>query len=157
MALDLTEALSPAGAPAAYEIRALVDPDRLEDLATVEERVWGEPHAAFAAALGEEMRRRPDGLLVYAAYRHERPVAAGWLRLHAGTGFASLWGGSTLEEHRGRGLYRALVAVRAARARDAGARFLLVDARDSSRPILERLGFRVLTTLAAFVWSPDQA
>ena len=55
--------------------------------------------------------------------------------------FASLWGGGTLPAYRGRGLYRGLVAHRAAEALRGGYRFLTIDARDAtSRPILERLG-----------------
>ena len=74
--------------------------------------------------------------------------------LRDGTEFASLWGGSTLEAYRGRGIYRALVARRAALARDAGSAYLQVDASDMSRPILERLGFVALTTTTPYVFEP---
>jgi hypothetical protein len=40
-------------------------------------------------------------------------VSAAWIIYHPGTEFAYLAGGSTLETWRKRGLYRALVAVRA--------------------------------------------
>jgi hypothetical protein len=33
-----------------------------------------------------------------------RVVCAAWVRFHAGTGFATLWGGPTLPAWRGRGL-----------------------------------------------------
>ena len=42
-----------------------------------------------------------------------RSSAAGRLTPVAGTEFAGIWGGSTLPEFRGRGIYRALVAARA--------------------------------------------
>ena len=38
--------------------------------------------------------------------------------------FAGLWGGATLEQWRGRGIYRALVAARAYSAIDQGVRYL---------------------------------
>ena len=47
-------------------------------------------------------------------------VAAGRLEPVAGTQFAGLWGGATLPDWRGRGLYRALTAARARSALDAG-------------------------------------
>ena len=43
------------------------------------------------------------------------------------------------------GLYRATVAARALDAINSGARYLIVDALPTSRPILERLGFVCLT------------
>jgi hypothetical protein len=45
---------------------------------------------------------------------------------------------------RKRGLYSALLAVRAREARERGRAYLTVDAGAMSRPILERLGFQVI-------------
>ncbi|MFY9860709.1 MAG: hypothetical protein WAK80_09150, partial [Candidatus Cybelea sp.] len=56
-----------------------------------------------------------------------------------------LYGGGTMEQHRGRGFYRATVAARARDAIDFGARYLIVDALPTSQPILENLGFVRLT------------
>ena len=56
-------------------------------------------------------------------------------------GDGGLFGGFTLEAHRGRGLYRATVAERARDALRLGARHLRVDALPTSEPILQRLGF----------------
>ncbi len=68
-------------------------------------------------------------------------VAAGRVEFHDGTDFASIWGGGTLRGWRGRGVFRALVARRAALACDPGFSYLQVDAMPTSRPILARLGF----------------
>ena len=70
--------------------------------------------------------------------------------------FASLYGGATLPEWRSRGIYRALVAARARLAAARGVRYLLVDASDDSRPILERLGFVVIGTTTPFQWTPPE-
>ena len=48
--------------------------------------------------------------------------------------------------------YTALVAARAQEDMRSGARFLTVDARPMSRPILERIGFRLLTFANALHW-----
>ena len=50
----------------------------------------------------------------------------GWIRFPPGTEFATLWGGATLPEWRGRGIYRALVAYRASLAAERGCRYLEV-------------------------------
>ena len=73
------------------------------------------------------------------------------MEFHQGTDFASLWGGGTLPAWRGHGLFRALVTYRAALARDRGFRYLQVDASLDSRPILERMGFRMLATTTPYV------
>src|ERR1700686_4628690 len=72
-------------------------------------------------------------------------VSIGRLNTHPETAFGGLYGGGTLEQHRGRGRYRATVAARARDAARFGARYLIVDALPTSRPILERLGFVRLT------------
>ncbi len=101
--------------------------------------------------LGERMRAvlasAPDRLDVVLAMAGGIAVGAARTEYHPGAEFASLWGGGTRPAYRGRGIYRALVAHRARRARDRGVRYLQVDALPTSRPILERVGFsRIATT-----------
>jgi GNAT superfamily N-acetyltransferase len=69
---------------------------------------------------------------------------------HLGTDFASLWGCGTLPAWRRRGVFRALVAHRAALASAKGFRYLQVDASADSRPILQSLGFVELATTTPF-------
>lgn len=82
-------------------------------------------------------------------------VSAAWVRFHAGTEFASLWGGATLPTWRRRGIYTELVARRADEAAERGFRYLQVDALPESRPILERLGLRQVTTTTPWLWAPS--
>ncbi len=74
-------------------------------------------------------------------------MASGGLQLPRGRAFAGLYSGGTVPDYRGRGAYRALVAARAAEALRRGYRYLTVDARETSRPILQRLGFQALATI----------
>ncbi|NUP19725.1 MAG: GNAT family N-acetyltransferase [Streptomyces sp.] len=97
----------------------------------------------------------PDEISVHVAEADGEVVSAAWLVFRAGTGFASLWGGSTSAEWRGRGIYRALVATRAALAVARGVTYLHVDASDDSAPILRRLGFEGVTTTTPYIWSPE--
>jgi GNAT superfamily N-acetyltransferase len=96
----------------------------------------------------------PAGLAIFVAEADGVVVSAGWVRFPSGTDFATLWGGATLAEWRGRGIYRALVFRRAQLAAERGRRYLEVDASADSRPILERLGFRAVTQTRPYVWSP---
>lgn len=80
-------------------------------------------------------------------------VCSGRLAMVAGTEFAGVWGGSTLPEWRGRGIYRALTAARARAALAEGVRYLQSDCTPMSRPILERSGLVAVTTTTPYVWT----
>ncbi len=125
----------------------------LARIAELESRVWGADRSWQAEALRKEIMADPDAITVVLAEAGGEVVSAGWVRYVTGTGFATLWGGSTLAEWRGRGIYRAILARRARLAAARGYRFLQVDASDDSRPILQRLGFVALTTTTPYVWT----
>ncbi|MCF6376101.1 GNAT family N-acetyltransferase [Nocardioides KLBMP 9356] len=82
-----------------------------------------------------------------------RVVSGGRLTPVEGTDFAGIWGGSTLPDFRGRGIYRALVAARASSAVERGIRYIHSDCTDMSRPILERSGLQAVTTTTPYVWT----
>jgi GNAT superfamily N-acetyltransferase len=93
----------------------------------------------------------PKSAVAVVAYVDGQPVSGGRVDLDPDVEFAGLFGGVTLPEFRGRGLYRATVARRAEIARAAGYRWLYVDALPTSRPILERNGFVAMTTTTPYV------
>lgn len=109
---------------------------------------------------GEEMLRRLDRMegreqfWVAEAVSDgtRRVVCSGRLALVEGTEFAGIWGGSTLPEWRGRGIYRALTAARARAALAEGVRYINSDCTAMSRPILERSGLVAVTTTTPYVW-----
>jgi GNAT superfamily N-acetyltransferase len=140
--------------PGGIELRRLTGPAGLADLVAVENEVWGEDEAWLGEALAEEMTRDPASIAIFIAYAGSKPVSTGWIRFHGGRAFSTLWGGSTLKEFRSRGIYRGLVATRAALARARGARYLAVEASDDSRPILVRNGFQALSVIDSYFWRP---
>ncbi len=81
-------------------------------------------------------------------------MAGGRLELTPDSEFAGLWGGCTDPGWRRRGLFRALVARRAALAAARGYRWLHVDASNESRPILLRLGFTEIAKTTPYVIPP---
>jgi GNAT superfamily N-acetyltransferase len=102
--------------------------------------------------LSHEMTHLPEYLSVYVAYADGAPAACGWIRFPKTSAFASMWGGSTVPDLRNKGLYTALVGARVHEARRRGWRYVTVDARHTSRPILEKRGFRLLTYATACTW-----
>lgn len=156
MALDLRRAPGWLESDGGHDVRAY-GLEGLDAVATVMAGVWPGEVDGFVAryrddAAGEAARTR-----FFVAYDGAAPVAAGWTQASGPfTPFLGLWGGAVLPTHRGRGLYRALVAGRARYAAARGHHFLTVDAGPMSRPILERLGFVHLTTTTPCVWRPPQ-
>jgi len=93
----------------------------------------------------------PEKAVAVVAVVDGQAVSGGRVDLDEDTEFAGLFGGVTLPEFRGRGLYRATVAKRAELACEGGYRWLYSDALPTSRPILERLGFVAITTTTPFI------
>ncbi|SCL20976.1 Acetyltransferase (GNAT) domain-containing protein [Micromonospora rhizosphaerae] len=133
------------------EVTARAD---LERIAAMEEAVWHDDRSHLVTGLAKEIDADPQSITVVVAETGETVVSAGWVRYLRNTGFATLWGGSTLPEWRGRGIYRALVAYRARLAEQRGKTLLQVDCSPDSRPILERLGLVPVTTTTPYVYTP---
>ncbi len=145
--------------PEGVTLRQVTEDADLRRIAVVHGRVWNEDHSYFADDLARRIATGGDDFAVFVA-EAETPsgpevVCAAWLVLREGEGFAGLWGGSTLEEWRGRGIYRAMVARRAQVAAERGVKYLQVDASEDSRPILQRLGLHAVTTTTPYVWTPE--
>ncbi|GKU77461.1 GNAT family N-acetyltransferase [Paenibacillus sp. L3-i20] len=126
-------------------IRPISDDAGIDEIMAMEEEIWNEPHDVFGMGLKADLKNDPESLKIYAAYNADgRVVSAAWMYLQEGTSFGSLWGGSTLPNYRGKGLYTSLLAVRAQEAWKRGYTLLTVDASPMSRPILEKRGFLCL-------------
>ena len=140
--------------PAGVRLEAVTDQRGVDALVQVHDRVLGGDHGGIGRRLAAAIESRPITAAGVVAYADDVPVCAGRVEFHDGTEFASLWGGGTLAPWRGRGVYRAAVAYRAALASSRGFRYLQVDASPDSCPILKRLGFVELATATAFIHSP---
>ncbi|MCW3845301.1 GNAT family N-acetyltransferase [Micromonospora yasonensis] len=133
------------------EVTALED---LERIRAMEEAVWAEDRSHLVTGLAKEIEADPQSITIVVAEAGDTVVSAGWVRYLRNTGFATLWGGSTLPEWRKKGIYRALVAYRARLAEQRGKTLVQVDCSPDSRPILERLGLVAVTTTTPYVYTP---
>jgi GNAT superfamily N-acetyltransferase len=137
--------------PAGVELKVAADPEAVAVWVAVNELAFGERYGDVGRVLLralEQERPRDLGVIAYAG---GEPVSTGRIEFNERSEFASLWGGGTLPEWRGRGIYRSTVLERARLAHRRGYRFLQVDALPTSLPILERLGFVQLTTTRPYV------
>ena len=141
MVFDLERALD--STPATTEVRRATTPKDVDDYLAVMDAVFNDDDAARMKTTYDALLDDPTFCL-FTAYADGQPVAAARLETGPRRQFGALFGGGVRPAHRGQGLYRALVHARAAEARRLGLRYLTVEALETSRPILERMGFIAL-------------
>ena len=151
--LDIEEAPDILWQPV-ENVRRITLPSEIDHIAAISEEVYQEDKEHIGIMLKADMLSIPQYLSIYLATVDDTPAAGAWIYFHPDRQFADLFGGATLPKFRKRGLYTALVAARVQEASRRGYRFLTVDASPMSRPILEKLGFRVLLYSQPFVWEP---
>jgi hypothetical protein len=143
LAVGMVLSEQPAAGPSEVEVRRVGTDDEFYEA----ERIAA---IAFGAEPPTRRSYEPDpNNVIYLAYADGEPVA----RASAAFGErgATLFGGSTLPEARGRGAYRALIAARWQDAVARGTPVLVTQAGPMSRPILGRLGFREVCEIRILV------
>ena len=136
--------------PAGVQLRTVLDQHDVEQLVAVHDDVFGGDHAHLGTRVLAGLSHQVSRVEAGGAFAQHTPIGGGRVEFHLGTDFASLWGGGTVAAWRGRGVFRSLVAHRAAAAAARGFRYLQVDASPDSHPILRRLGFIELATTTPF-------
>lgn len=124
--------------------------------ASMEDAVFGTQLAG--RMVPELLRRQAAGepVELWAALAGDRVVSAGRIDPVLGTEFAGIWGGATLPQYRGRGIYRALTSARVLSVLDQGVRWIHSDSTEDSRPILERAGLVKVTETTPYLWTRDE-
>nr|WP_279671619.1 GNAT family N-acetyltransferase [Flexivirga meconopsidis] len=141
--------------PDGVTLQQVTDRPGLELMCTMQAIVFADPPESIAPRVEEHLREFAEdttGMEAWVAVSGGQVVSAGRINPVPGTDFAGIWGGSTLPQWRGRGIYRALTAARARAALRAGKTLINSDSTDYSRPILERYGFANVTTTTPYVW-----
>jgi hypothetical protein len=153
MILDVDKASPDLLASVKADIRQVRSPEGLKDVVAVLNQVYGNDNAWVYERLGSHLEIS-GYLSIYLAYVNEQPVSVAWTYFPPGR-FALLFAGSTLSEFRKQGLYTSLLATRLQEIRAREYRVAVVEAGSMSRPIVEKHGFRYLTTLYDYEWAPS--
>ncbi|QQE77114.1 GNAT family N-acetyltransferase [Alicyclobacillus sp. SO9] len=137
--------------PAGVALRCVTEEADIRAMTAMESLVFRRPQNDMVDAL---LRRLAlgDGMQLWVAEADGEVISAGRLEPVAGTNFAGIWGGATLEAWRGRGIYRALTATRSRAALDLGKTLIYSESTEYSRPILERSGLVKVSTTTPYRW-----
>lgn len=152
MVADIADLDLSTAPPDGVDLVAVMTAEDVEALVSLHDDVIGGDHQAVGQEVAAALGAAEPAVVALLARAGDTTVSAGRVEFHDGTDFASIWGGGTLTGWRGRGVFRALVARRAAMASDRGFRYLQVDAMPTSRPILARLGFVELAITTPYRW-----
>lgn len=139
------------------DVVRVTDVLQLKELTTILSRVYGVDFTYLERLLGEDLRERPYYSSIYMAYAENALAGVGWIQFPARSQFATLWGGTVLPEHRGRGIYRALLSVRLQEAIRRGYGLLTIEAPRSCRGLAEKFGFQLLTFTHCCTWQASKA
>jgi len=120
------------------------DEQGIKDAISIQEQVWGGDFSGQLAQLINAKKAAPDDLTIYVIYENDLPVASGWIVYTRNSPFAGIWGGSTLKEYRSKGYYSALLHKRINDAIKRDIQYLIIDASDMSKPIVEQYGFQFI-------------
>jgi GNAT superfamily N-acetyltransferase len=140
--------------PEGVTVRRVTDEDEVRAMTAMQGEVFGDEPAELRAMVDQILHRlrTRDDMEMWVAEHDGRIVSAGRLEPVDGTEFAGIWGGATLPDYRGKGIYRALTAARARSAIRHGKRYINSDSTEFSRPILERSGFVKVSTTTPYEW-----
>ncbi|GAB3247097.1 GNAT family N-acetyltransferase [Kineosporia babensis] len=141
-----------SGPPEGVRIEQVTDAAGIDRMVYVHDLAFADgSHRVWGDALLRQLESAPEEVSAFVAMAGDEPISAGRINFHAGTDFASIWGGGTVPQWRRRGIFRAVVSHRARQAIDRGFRYLQVDAAPTSRPILARMGFHEIATTVPFI------
>lgn len=152
MAAPIDELDLSARVPDGFELVEVRGQSEVRALTRVYDEVFGGENSGMGPTLLQGIAAGTSVAFVVMA--GGEGVAGGRLELHAGTDFVSLWGDATVPALRRRGLFRALVARRAALAAERGFPLLQLDAADASQPTFARLGLRELALTTPYKRAP---
>ncbi len=138
--------------PVGVSLRRVSEEADVRAMSAMQGVVFSDPGSDEMADSLLERLSQDDGMELWVAESGGQIVSAGRLEPVPGTDFAGIWGGATLEEWRGRGIYRALTAARARSALAIGKTLIHSDSTEQSRPILERSGLVKVSTTTPYRW-----
>lgn len=136
-----------------WDCTRITNQQGVDDTVSVSEKVWNKDLSHQKQYLLKQLKYNPKFISIYCIYLECKPVASARIEFSEGSPFAGIWGGATLKEYRKKGLYQALLNVRAKEAIGRGYKYLIIDASDMSKPIAEKHGFQFISNTTPYEYS----
>ncbi|MCQ1060079.1 GNAT family N-acetyltransferase [Photobacterium sp. ZSDE20] len=130
------------------------DAKGIRDAVSVQDQVWGGNYDWQYTYLLNVKTQSPDEISIYVVYDDGKPVTSAWIVFNGDSPFAGIWGGSTIPGYRGRGHYSLLLNKRINEAKARGKQYLIIDASEMSRPIVEKHGFVLISKTTPYIFQP---
>lgn len=124
--------------------------DDVEAVDALHAAVFENHQHGFGERLMAELTEHPDHRELWLVSDGTQAISAG--RVEFSGAVAGLFGGATLPQWRGRGLYRAMTAARARSAARIGCELMYAECTPFSEPILRSAGLRAVTTTTPYLW-----
>jgi GNAT superfamily N-acetyltransferase len=154
MIADVADVPQEAALPPEVTLTFEHDERAIGRLIEVHEMVFGTDHSQLRRSLRTQFLNSPGLSELVVGMANGGAISSSRVEFLPDRQFASLWGGSTLPEWRGKGLFRAMVVHRARAAAERGYVYMYVTASSQSRPILERLSFASFGSVSTYMWHP---
>jgi len=133
------------------QVKELRKAKDVADFLCVTEAAFGQPSPQDHAYIEESMKF--PNFKYYLAYIKQQPVGAARFIVPEHSRFGFFFGGCVLPEFQGQGVYSALIKTRLQVAKSLNLEFICNEAKESSRPIMEKIGFHSI--VKARTWYLD--
>lgn len=157
MCLSLDSIELPSTIPSGIDIRKITNPEDVPKVFQIQEEVFDPDQKRMTEStiseLNEYKKTGIETTSLFAVYVGGIPVSSARICYNIDSPFAGLWSGGTKKEFRGKGFYSALVNARISEALGKGVKYITIDALPTSRPIVEKLGFKYLTSTIPCIWT----
>jgi len=138
--------------PHGVSLRRIETEADIRAMVAMQATAFGDPESESMASDMLGRLQSDDDVEFWVAEHAGGIISAGRLEPVPGTQFAGIWGGATLPDWRGQGIYRALTSARARSALSRGMTLVHSDSTEYSRPILERAGLVKVSTTTPYDW-----
>ncbi|HVB51746.1 MAG TPA: GNAT family N-acetyltransferase [Acidimicrobiales bacterium] len=154
MITDTASLVGPEHLPNGAEMVEVTNEAGVDLLIRTHEAVFGHSHQDLRRSILARLKTAPLESAMFVVTAKGAPVSAARIEFRPNCDLATLWGGGTMPEWRGQGIYKALLYRRAQVALNRGYRRLVVLASEQSQSILQRLGFRAIAGVTTYSWDP---
>lgn len=156
MVLDLEDSPDRLLLPLALDVRQIRHAEQIGDVVNILEEAYGGDYGWLHQRM-TPLIEIPGYLNLYVGYEDNKPVACGWAYAYPNVEFTALFGGTTVEAHRGKGYFSSILAARVQYAKALGRRYATLGVEPECQSVLEKFGFERISSAYYLYWMGDNS